>query len=104
MRRALSKAIFWLSGRLAYVKTPQRFYTLPKGDRTFELNFEYAGWHWCSCGLSGRLMELSERIDPEHWDHWALVHEDCDADYCAECGGKSCWGIACSDEQPEVRA
>jgi hypothetical protein len=39
-----------------------------------------------------RAVALSERIDPEHWEHWALQHDTRCANprWCTVCGGTIC--------------
>jgi hypothetical protein len=52
--------------------------------------FERQPRRWESCRTTWRLVDLSQDIDPRHWDHWALQHNDCDPMPCLECGGEIC--------------
>ena len=87
LRTTAAKAIFWCAGQLSHVKTWQRTYEWVS-DRP--ITFRPTGRIWSSCTASHRLMELSERIDLRHWEHWALVHDECDARPCQGCGGCRC--------------
>lgn len=86
-RIRLAKAVMWCAGVLSYIKTPHRVHRLVSTD-PFET--EPAGLRWLSCELSMSLHKLSARIDPWHWDHWALVHDDCSPRPCPDCGGGVC--------------
>jgi hypothetical protein len=97
-RTLLAKAVFRVSGWLSRIRTPQLSYPLIWGDPGEEPKFGDIERCWLPCRTSIRLMDLSTRIDPVHWDHWALVHGGCDGDRCAGCGGIHCpheeWGAA----------
>jgi hypothetical protein len=84
-----AKAAFRLSGKLRRVKTPQRYYVLEPDS----LEFTPGGWRWFDCRLSQWLLRASLRWDPEHWDHWALAHEDCIPSPCSTCGGDVCHDV-----------
>jgi hypothetical protein len=96
-RRPLAKAAYRLGGHAAKIKRPMRIYALDldnmPSDEEGAFNATFAGWRWMSINTCWRLMELSERLDPQHWEHWALVHnEDCCVlpAPCPECGGTTC--------------
>lgn len=92
-RTALAKGVFKVSGLLFYVKTYQRFWLLDLDAGLSDLldsKRRHDGRHWSSCALSMRLLGWSENIDPQHWDHWALVHDDEPATRCRDCGGYIC--------------
>lgn len=88
-RRTRAKLAFRLGGYLSRIKTPQRCYELVHTD---DGDFESrpVGRIWTSCVASVRLEKLSMRLDWDHWDHWALIHDDCDPTPCPECGGCVC--------------
>jgi hypothetical protein len=100
-RTRVARAVFWLSGKLTRIKTPQRFYRIISinedavGDEPFMVT-RRTKRRWHSCRTSTRLMSLSLRIDPLHWDHWALVHDTCAGERCS-CGGNVCTWI-CDEE------
>jgi len=85
-RTAIARAVFRCAGWLSCVKTWQRTYELADNPR----GFRCVGRRWLSCAASIRLLGLSERIDPRHWEHWALVHDDCESVSCPDCGGRQC--------------
>lgn len=84
-----------LAGFMGRFWTPQRTYEIANeeeflrgGDTPSEIVFKFAGWRMLPCRLSTKLLELSMRLDPEHWDHWALSHCTCDdTKVCPDCGG-----------------
>lgn len=87
IKRILAKILHYVAGLLSRIKTYQRFYTLDSFDPPV---FTLAGRHWSSCGLSTRLMGGAMRLDWDHWDHWACVHDQCNPSPCATCGGLKC--------------
>lgn len=87
LRTIIAKAVLWCASQLSRMKTWQRTYEWV-ADRP--VTFRPAGRIWSSCVASHRLMELSARIDPRHWEHWALVHDECQASPCHACGGCRC--------------
>jgi len=87
LRTRLAKTLFWCAGYLSRIKTPQRVYELASRD---PLDFRPAGWEWMSCETSMRLLKASTQIDPAHWDHWALGHNECGSHRCPQCGGCVC--------------
>jgi len=83
-----------VAGWLHSVKTLQRTYELGRdGDDLFT----FAGWRWLPCVTSTRLMERAMQMDWDHWDHWALVHDDCRTEQCPACGGCVCLDAAGDD-------
>lgn len=94
-RRRLAKALFWAAGKTARIKTYSRYYTLdsinldaPEGEPIIKSS--PSGRHWTPCRFSSWLLGESMQLDWDHWDHWACVHEDCEADRCPACGGIAC--------------
>lgn len=88
-RRAIARKIFRCAGWLSYVKTWQRTYDVLSEN---PYKFRRVGRTWLSCTASIKLLELSERLDPHHWEHWALVHDECHPISCLDCGGQRCPG------------
>jgi hypothetical protein len=90
-RTLAAKVVFVLGGLLSRVKTYQRVYSMNWEDPEDRPEFTPAGRRWISSRLSMQLLHLSEKIDPGHWEHWALDHEDCPSDVrCSRCGGQLC--------------
>jgi hypothetical protein len=89
-RTTAAKTVFILGGLLSRVQTYQRVYAMNWDGPKTKPEFTPAGRRWLSCSASMKLMHLSERIDPGHWEHWALSHEDCPAIPCPRCGGQLC--------------
>jgi hypothetical protein len=87
-RTRLAKAVYWLSTALYRVKTPHPTRVLVSTNPTA---FGRVQWWWLPCATSGRLLELSSRSDPTHWDHWAIDHNHkCRPTSCPDCGGQVC--------------
>lgn len=89
MRTHLAKALYWVGGKLSYIKWPTRTYHLELTEGTDFLT-RYAGRSWLPNPLSLKCLKWSEAVDPKHWDHWALLHETCDNVPCPDCGGEIC--------------
>lgn len=94
-RTRIAKKIFWASGKLSKIRTPQRTYAVLNVDPDATdpdkmMTLGPAKVSWLSCRLSMRLLKWSMRLDWKHWDHWALVHEHCDPVPCAQCNGCVC--------------
>jgi len=98
VRIKMAKVVFCLAGWLTLVKTYQRTYEwmgVPSTDDDDNViwenkEFEYNGRVWLPCHLSIVLLERAERIDPVHFDHWALKHipgDVCAGGLCQTCGG-----------------
>lgn len=94
----LAKAVYWLAGELSRVKTYRQTYQWTNqgewreavgGEGPLpEMETEKAGRLWMPCGLSMKLLGLSESLDYKHWEHWALEHSLCDeGSRCYVCGG-----------------
>ena len=93
----LAKAAYWLAGELSRIKPYQRTYAWENPDEWLtavpdeelpEMKLVKAGRIWLPCNLSLRMLVLSEKLDVEHWDHWALEHSLCeDGLPCHDCGG-----------------
>lgn len=108
-RTTVAKVAYWLAGELRRVKTYQRFYEFktfpPEGDKLPEL--EHVGRHWFRCQWSVNLLLWSMHHDPEHWDHWALQHDECEHRGrtpvpCPECEGTICPWDQGNEESDEV--
>lgn len=89
-RRELARAVFRLSMLVSRIQYPSRTFVIkdmPEGSDGIE--FEPSGHRsWAPIRLTWRLFELSQRLDPYHWEHWALVHDDDpSARACLACGG-----------------
>lgn len=81
-----AKFAFCLSGWLMPIKTPKRTYRL----ESFDGEPIYDGIHWSPCGAAIKLLTLSERLDPDHFIHWAAylpAGEGVRLVPCDECGG-----------------
>lgn len=98
LRVKLGKVLYCLSGWLMPIKTYQRTYEWmgPNLDAENEdaiwenKEFEYAGRVWMPCHLAFVVLEWSSRVDPDHFDHWALEHipgDICQGHECPTCGG-----------------
>jgi hypothetical protein len=93
----LAKAAYWLAGELSRVKTyqqtyswknPEAMFTAEPGESLPEIEMVKAGRLWLPCALSMKLLVLSEKLDVEHRDHWALEHSLCEEGLpCRDCGG-----------------
>lgn len=93
----LAKAVYWLSGKVSRIKSYRMTYRLANEDEwlaaegNMEMMFQPAGRAWGSIKLTWALLELSNRWDKEHFDHWALVHTGaCSSEECSECHGMIC--------------
>ncbi len=84
LHRRLAKLIYRLSGKLMRIKTWQRVYGWRGPD---EDGFDYAGRRWLPCVIGLRLLELSEDMDREHWEHWALDGRGHPGHLCIRCSG-----------------
>lgn len=84
LNRRIAKWLYVLAGCLMQVKTPQRTYSWRGPD---EHGFDFAGWHWLPSVTGLRLLEMSESMDPEHWDHWALDGRGNPGHLCIRCRG-----------------
>lgn len=98
VRVKTAKVIFCLAGWLAPIKTYQRtFEWMGVPDLNDDQNviwendeFMYVGRAWLPCHLSFVLLERARRVDPTHFDHWALEHvpgDVCAGNPCLTCGG-----------------
>ena len=93
----LAKFAYWLAGELSRVKTyrqtytwknPEAMFTAEPGEELPEIETVKAGRLWLPCALSMKMLVLSEKLDVEHWDHWALEHSLCEEGLpCRDCGG-----------------
>ena len=89
-RRRLAKFLFWMSGVLAKVKTPQWTYQVVEWGPPLK-TARADKRTWMSCHLSMRVLNWSIQLDWWHWSHWATVHTDCNNSVkCAVCDGWVC--------------
>ena len=82
MRTRVAKFVFWLSGQLGKIKYQQPVYKWERGSPS-----EPAGTQLLSHPWTYKLLFLSERIDPEHWEHWAFEHDPIPGTRCIHCKG-----------------
>lgn len=83
----LARLVYGTGGLMSRVKTPRMTYKW-EPDKPFDRALSRAGRVWLPCKTSIRLIRLSVRLDPDHWDHWALDHDECVSGYgCGVCGG-----------------
>jgi hypothetical protein len=93
MRRWLAKALFYGGGYLSKIKVPTRTYLMEWDDVADEPTFTALERRWMSNSWALALVTRSERYDPQHWEHWALTHNEAqctDFRRCQECGGAVC--------------
>lgn len=94
----LAKWVYWLSGQVSRVKLYKQTYVMANQDEwlnstdpEFKIEFEPAGRMWNSISLTWKLLSLANRMDREHFEHWALKHsDDCAAVPCTQCKGEVC--------------
>lgn len=98
LNRRIAKLLYGLSGHAMRIKTPQRTFEWKGPDRD---GFTFAGWHRLPSVTGVRLLELSESMDPEHWDHWALDGTGHPGHLCLRCKG---WVIKDSSTEQEREA
>lgn len=82
----LAKIIYWLSGKLSKIQTLQQTYAWNEKTDAFD---KVARKVRLPCVLSMRALGWSMYLDPNHWDHWAVVH-DHKKDPCSICHGCRC--------------
>lgn len=90
INRGAAKTLFWAAGNLPRIKTPRRTYEIVSFD-PFETE-RSKGYTWGPCQTSINMLKWSCQLDWDHWDHWALVHNECNPQPCTECGGCRCDG------------
>lgn len=92
IRVKLAKVAYCLSGWLMPIKTYRRTYewtgSFDEDVSSSSDDFSYAGRAWLPCTTSLRLLELAERLDTVHFNHWAINHANCLGTECATCGGR----------------
>ncbi len=91
MRRWLARRLYWVSGLLAHIKTPQRHYRVVSFDPFVTEPEPRRTWH--SAQFSYRVLTWAMHLDWVHWPHWGLEHKDCLAgphETCSVCGGVIC--------------
>jgi len=100
-RTRVAKLIYGLGGLLSCIRTPQRTYEWTyDGDENeadvdeatwvVSHHFEYVGVAMLPSRVGIRLIELANRVDEEHFNHWALEHlpnDHCEGGRCESCGG-----------------
>lgn len=99
-RRRAAKWLYKLSGHAAKIKTRTRTYRLTYiNSETGEMRTQPSGHAWVPNPFSMWLLKQSWRLDWDHWDHWALVHDKCEPIPCAVCNGCLCADIAVMDAE-----
>lgn len=96
LRTEVAKGVFWLAGKTRHIKTWQREYRFVKSWKR-PRPFEPMERRWGTWSGSVWLLELAERIDPEHFDHWAFKYDHCQGERCRRCA--SCGGFYEIDEK-----
>lgn len=93
VRRWLARALFYAGGYITRIKVPARTYHLEWDDVDDEPIFTPLERRWMPNSWGLDLAMYAERLDPQHWEHWALVHSEVDCTNfrrCQECGGAVC--------------
>lgn len=85
----IAKITYWASGQLSRIKTTQQLWKLDEITDDGIISSP-AGRRKLPCRLSVKVLGWSMRLDREHWDHWALKHDDHDGSRCDRCGGIIC--------------
>lgn len=104
-RVLLARSLFWVSGKLAWIKTPQRlfrvvwdtepgdpdpsFHTVRNEKRT-----------WLICRPSVKLLSVAMHQAWDHWSHFALDHGQHLTD-CTRCPDWRCRGWIHPDDGDE---
>lgn len=96
----LAKAAYRLAGYLMVIKTPRKTFSLEFTGEGDDIDFVStpAGRMWLPCQTGVKMLQLSQKLDHNHWDHWALEHNDCGWLYCNECHGRICGPLLDGDE------
>lgn len=83
----LAKAVYKLGGLIHGIQRPTRLY---KWDVETE-TFTKTNYRWLGLG-TGLTLSLSwaQKLDREHYDHWAYQHTEECGDPCDTCGGRFC--------------
>ena len=91
MSTRMAKLVYRISGKLSRIKTPRRTYTLNYDEVTDTFSsYRNPKRDWLPCQISFKLLSKSMSMDPDHWDHWALVHDTCEGTVCDDCKGIVC--------------
>jgi len=98
-RRRLAKILYTISGWLTKIKTPQRVYKITFNDASSGFTkTRVERRRWMPWPFAMKVLGWSMKLDWDHFDHWACVHEHCNPSPCAECGGLTCqW-----DDEEEI--
>lgn len=88
----LGKLLYRVAGWLTKIKVPKRSYELVNAGKIMDEPPQFVALErtWQPISLSWKFLTWSERVNPQHWDHWALDHSDCNVGKCSECGGDIC--------------
>lgn len=93
----LAKSVYWLSGKVSRIKSYRMTYRLTNEEEwlaaegDMEMMFQPAGRMWMPIQLTWKLLNLANRWDKKHFDHWALKHTGaCSSEECPECHGMIC--------------
>jgi hypothetical protein len=100
-RTPTARAVYWVGGLLTKIKTYQQTYSYEFDEDAGYARFPEAGRRWTPIGFAFTVLDWSERLDPRHWEHWALDHSDCELEVgpvgsgspCSQCGW--CGGVTC---------
>lgn len=92
--RTRARVVYWISGKLSRIKTSQRVWGWNEETKAFDVD---DGYRKLPCVISIILLEKSMDLDPAHWDHWALRHDDCHRVPCPDCGGCDCTDYVMED-------
>jgi len=83
----IAKIAYWISGKLSRIQTARPVYRLDEITEDGKIRSSPAGKRKMPCRLSMKMLGLSMRLDREHWDHWALKHDECNGSRCGKCNG-----------------
>ncbi len=87
----LAKAVYWLSGQVSRIRTPQRRWGMnPNSDDMTNMFTRLPGLTWSSCRWTWKILGWAQRLDRKHFDHWALDHEGHANTPCPDCKGEIC--------------
>ena len=86
LKRQAAKLLYWLSGEVERIPTPQRRYAWPEGEPISRT----PTWVWGPCQLSWHVEVAAHSLDRWHFDHWSLIHDNCSPQHCPVCGGEAC--------------
>jgi hypothetical protein len=102
LRVRLAKTLSHVGGRLyKSVKLYKRYYLVVGHPETGELLTRRAGRRWQAPSLAIKLgLEWPEKLDREHYSHWAIWHAKSCVTRCETCGGSKCDASCYDGESP----